>query len=148
MESATPERDTAWTMSEENVEVVRRAYAALTRGDGDTLYDLASPEFVLDFSRRLVDPIVVRGRDEAIAFFLSQSREAWDGWPEYEPQELIDAEDKVVAFIRTSARGKGSGVEVEAHVWNLWTFRDGEPVEWKYFGDDQAAVLEAAGLRE
>ena len=56
-------------MSEENVEIVRRAYAALTRGDGDTLYDLASPEFVLDFSHRLVDPIVLRGRDDAVAFF-------------------------------------------------------------------------------
>ena len=66
----------------------------------------------------------------------------------WEPQELIDAGDKVVAFIRTSARGKGSGVEVEAHVWNLWTFRDGTLVEWKYFGDDKAAALEAAGLSE
>ena len=135
-------------MSEENVEIVRRAYAALTRGDGDTLYDLASPEFVLDFSHRLVDPIVLRGRDDAVAFFVSQSLETWEGWPVYEPQELIDAGDKVVAFIRTSARGKGSGVEVEAHLWNLWTFRDGTPVEWKYFGDDQAAALEAAGLSE
>jgi hypothetical protein len=30
----------------------------------------------------------------------------------------------------------------------LWTFRDGKPVEFKYFGDDQAAALEAAGLSE
>ena len=130
------------------MEIVRRAYAALTRGDGDTLHDLAAPDLVADFSRRLVEPVVVRGRDEAIASYLSEARKAWDDWPAWEPQELIDADDKVVAFIRTSARGKGSGVEVEAHVWNLWTFRDGKPVEWKYFGDDRAAALEAAGLRE
>jgi hypothetical protein len=43
-------------MSEENVEIVRRAYAALTRVDADTLHDLATPEFVFDFSHRLVDP--------------------------------------------------------------------------------------------
>jgi ketosteroid isomerase-like protein len=135
-------------MSEENVELVRRVYAALTRGDGDTLHALAAPELVVDFSRRLVEPVVVRGRDEALASFLSQAREAWDDWPAWEPQELIDADDKVVAFIRTSARGKGSGVEVEAYVWNLWTFRDGKAVEFEYFGDDQAAALKAAGLRE
>ena len=135
-------------MSEENVEIVRRAYAALTRGDGDTLHDLAAPDLVADFSRRLVEPVVVRGRDEAIASYLSEARKAWDDWPAWEPQELIDAGDKVVAFIRTSARGKGSGVEVEAHVWNLWTFRDGTLVEWKYFGDDKAAAFEAAGLPE
>jgi ketosteroid isomerase-like protein len=135
-------------MSEENVELVRRVYAALPRGDGDTLHDLAAPELVVDFSRRLVEPVVVRGRDEALAFFLSQAREAWDDWPVWEPNELIDADDKVVAFIRTSARGKGSGVEVEAYVWNLWTFRDGKTVEFKYFGDDRAAALEAAGMSE
>jgi ketosteroid isomerase-like protein len=135
-------------MSEENVELVRRAYAALTRADTDTLKDLAAPEFVVDFSRRLVDPFVLRGRDEALAVFLSQSREPWDGWPVWKPQELLDADDKVAALIRFSARGKGSGAEVEAHVWNLWTFRDGKPVEFKYFGDDRAAALEAAGLSE
>jgi ketosteroid isomerase-like protein len=32
--------------------------------------------------------------------------------------------------------------------WNLWTFRDGEPVRWTYFGEDRAEALEAAGLRE
>jgi ketosteroid isomerase-like protein len=133
-------------MSEENVELVRRVYGALTRGDTDTLYDLGSPEFVVDFSRRLVDPFVLRGREEALAAFLTQSSEPWDGWPAWEPQELLDADEKVVALIRFSARGKGSGAEVEAHVWNLWTFRDGKLVEFKYFGDDRAAALEAAGL--
>jgi ketosteroid isomerase-like protein len=133
-------------MSQQNVEIVRRGYVALTRGDGDTLHDLAAPEFVVDFSRRLVDPFVLRGRDEALAFFLNQAREAWDDWPVYEPQELREADDKVLAFIRTTARGKGSGVEVEAHVWNVWTFRGGKAVEFKYFGDDRAAALEAAGL--
>ena len=135
-------------MSEENIELVRRAYAALTRGDTDTLQDLAAPEFVVDFSRRLVDPFVLRGRDEALAGFLSQSHEPWDDWPAWEPQELLDADDKVVALFRFSARGEGSGAEVEAHVWNLWTFRDAQPVEFEYFGDDRAAALEAAGLSE
>ncbi len=135
-------------MSEENAEIVRRAYAALSRGDGGTVHDLAAPEFVVDFSRRQVDPFVLRGRDEALAFFLSASREPWDDWPVWEPQEVLDADDKVLALIRTAAQGKGSGVEVEAYVWNLWTFRDRKPVEFKYFGDDRAAAHEAAGLRQ
>jgi ketosteroid isomerase-like protein len=134
-------------MSEENVETVRRAYVALTRGDEETLRDITVPEFVVDFSRRLVEPGVLRGRDEALGA-LGQIREPWDDWPVWEPQELIDAGDKVLAFIRTSARGKGSGVEVEAHVWNLWTFRDGKLVELCYFGDDRAAAREAAELSE
>ena len=147
MESGTPSRDTPQGMSEENVEIVRRVYVALSRGDKDTVREMAAPELVVDFSRRLVEPGVLRGRDEAVAA-LGQIREPWDDWPVWEPQELIDTGDKVLAFIRTSARGKGSGVEVEAYVWNLWTFRDGKLAELTYFGDDRAAALEASGLSE
>jgi ketosteroid isomerase-like protein len=134
-------------MSQENVEIVERAYEALTRGDAEVLRDLSPPEFTVDFSRRQVDPFVLR-RDEMLAFFMAQSRETWEGWPTYEPKELIDAGDFVVARIRTSARGKSSGVEVDALVWNVWTFRDGQPIVFKYFGEDRAAALEAAGLSE
>ena len=145
MESGAPSEILRERMSEENVEIVRRGYVALSQGDGDALRDLAGPDLVVDFSRRLMEPGVMRGRDEALAWF-SQTRETWEDWPVWEPQELIDADDKVVAYIRTAARGKGSGVEVEAYVWNLWTFRDGKVVELIYFGDDRAAALEAAGL--
>lgn len=137
-------------MSKENLEIVRRAYTALSSGDSDVIAELSSPDFVTDFSRRLVDPFVLRGRHETIAFIMDQSStEAWDGWPAWEPQELIDAGDQVVAFIRFSAKGKASSAEVEAYVANLWTFgSDGKLIEMKYFGDDRAAALEAAGLGE
>jgi ketosteroid isomerase-like protein len=136
-------------MSRENVEIVRRAYTALSSGDWDVITELGSPDLVVDFSQRLVDPIVLRGRDDAMAFFVDQSRETWDGWPAWEPQELIDAGDQVVAFIRFSAKGRASGAEVEVYVANLWTFGgDGKLIEMKYFGDDRAAALEAAGLSE
>jgi ketosteroid isomerase-like protein len=95
-------------MSQENVEVVQRAYEALTRGDAEVLRDLVPPDFTVDFSRRLVDPFVFSRRDEMLAFFTGQARESWESWPTYEPQELIDAGDFVVARIRTRARGSRS----------------------------------------
>jgi ketosteroid isomerase-like protein len=135
-------------MSEENLEIVRGVYTSLTRGD-DAWRDLVAPEIVVDFSRRLVDPFVARGRDDpALAFVQAQALEIWDEPPTWEPEELIDAGDKVFAFIRTSGRGKASGVLVEARVANVWTFRDGKPVELTYFGEDRAAALKAAGLSE
>ena len=66
----------------------------------------------------------------------------------WRPKELIDAGDRVLAFVWTGGRGKVSGVEVEAYVWNVWTFRTGKPVEWTYFGEDRAAALEAVELSE
>ena len=134
-------------MSQENVEIVRSLYALFDQGDYDAAWDLVPTGFVFDFSRRLIDPVVLRGRDQARAF-AEREGEGWEGVNGWEPIELIDAGDKVLAFIRTSGRGKSSGVEVEAHVWNVWTFRDGKPVEWTYFGEDRAVAREAVGLEE
>jgi ketosteroid isomerase-like protein len=133
-------------MSQENVEYVRRIYALLDQGDDAD--DLLPPDLVADFSRRLIDPFILR-RDPARAEYDRTRHEVFEegrvGW---EPKELIDAGDKVLAFIWTTGRGKTSGVEVGVHVWNVWTFRDGKPIEWTYFGEDRAAALEAVGLSE
>jgi ketosteroid isomerase-like protein len=134
-------------MSQENVEIVRRMYTLADQGD-EAVWDLVPPEVVVDFSRRLIDPVVLRGRDQVRAWFEREG-EMWEGGhTRWQPEELIDAGDKVLTFIRTGGRGKASGAEVEAHVWNVWTFHDGKPVEWTYFGDDRAAALEAVGLSE
>jgi ketosteroid isomerase-like protein len=134
-------------MSQENVEIVRRLFALLSQGD-EAVWDELPPEIVFDFSRRLLNPVVVRGRDKVRAFWEGEGH-VWEGGHlGFQPKELIDAGDKVLAFLRISGRGKASGVEVGTYVWNVVTFRDGKPVETTYFGDDRAAALEAVSLSE
>jgi ketosteroid isomerase-like protein len=133
-------------MSQENVEFVRRGYEALNRGD-ESVWELIPADFVMDSSRRLIDPGVQIGRDE-VRVYWDRLREAWDETYRYEPEELIDAGDKVVAFVQVSGGGKASGAQVEAPVAHVWTFRDGKPATLEYFGEDRAAALEAAGLPE
>ncbi|MEA2347333.1 MAG: hypothetical protein QOG62_1120 [Thermoleophilaceae bacterium] len=135
-------------MTQENVEIVRRIYGSLSKGD-DAWLELIAPEIVIDFSRRLVDPFVLRGRDDpALAVLQRDGLEIWDELPAWEPEELIETENKVLAFIRFSGRGRSSGAQVEAHVANVWTFQDATPVELVYFGEDRAAALEAVGMSE
>ena len=134
-------------MSQENVEIARRSLALLSQGD-EAAWDEMPPEFVFDFSRRLIDPVVLRGRDEMRAWMERERQMSEGGHVGFEPKELIDAGDKVLALVRVSARGKASGVPVEAHVWAVCRFSDGKLVEWTYFGDDRAAAFEAAGLSE
>ena len=134
-------------MLQENVEIVRRLVALIGQGD-EAVWDELPPEFVFDFSRRLLNPFVVRGRDKVRALAESEGQ-MWEGGRlDWQPKELIDAGDKVLALVRVSGRGKASGVEVEAYTWSVWTFRDGKPVEMTYFGDDRAAALEAVGLSD
>jgi ketosteroid isomerase-like protein len=133
-------------MSRENVEVVRTFFAMIDRGDAGA-WDLLPPNFVVDLSRRLIDPAMLRGPDEMRSFYRDMDA-TWAGGASLKVEELIDAGDKVLVLIRFGGRGKISGVDVEALVWNLWTFRDGEPVGWTYFGEDRAEALKAAGLRE
>src|SRR3954467_8184398 len=89
-------RDTAREMSRENVEIVRRIYSLLDQGD-EAVWDLAPPDFVFDFSRRLIDPVVLRSREEVRAFSEREIMELWEGGrTRWEPKELIDAGDKVL----------------------------------------------------
>ena len=60
-------------------------------------------------------------------------------------EELIDAGDKVFAWIRFSGRGTTSGAPVEMEQAQIWTFREGRVVRVEeYF--DRTEALEAAGL--
>ena len=134
-------------MSQENVEIVRRLVALISQAD-EAFWDELPPEAVFDFSRRLINPVVLRGRDQVRAFTEGEGQMWEGGHLAYQPKELIDAGDKVLALVRVIGRGQASGVEVEAYTWSMWTFRDGKPVEWTYFGDDRASALEAVGLSE
>jgi ketosteroid isomerase-like protein len=133
-------------MSQENVEVVRNFFAMLDRGDAEA-WDLLPPDFEIDLSRRLIDPVTLRG-PYAMRTFYRDLDATWAGGARVEVEELIDAGDKVLVLIRFGGRGKISGAKVEVLVWNLWTFHDGEPVGWTYFGENRAQALEAAGLRD
>ena len=133
-------------MSQENVEIMRSVYVMLDRRDAAT-WDLIPSDFVSDFSRRLIDPVRLRGRDELRAFYRDLDS-SWANGARLEVEELIDAGDKVLALIRFGGRGKMSGADVETLVWHVWTFRNGTPVEFTYFGGDRAAALEAVELSE
>ena len=72
----------------------------------------------------------------------------WDAmdWS-LDPEEFIDAGERVVVLARLSARGRESGVSLERRDGMVWTVRDGKAVRLDYFNNATKA-LEAAGLRE
>ena len=124
-------------MSQENVEVVRR----FVNSDLDEGWADADPSIVWN---PLEEP-EVHGPDAARA-----SLARWDSaWDEYEVifEAFVDAGDRVLVTLRMRGRGPGTGIEVEARLYDVYTLRDGLIVRMDEFSDRPEA-LEAAGLRE
>ena len=129
-------------MSQENVELVRRgvddveAFWAML--DEYVVWDLR-PAPVVD-----LDPVYI-GRDAVI----EGSRHYWGTWEEYrlDADEIIDAGASVVVVVHERMRGKGSGVPIDRHWAQIWTFHRGRIIRWETF-TDKAEALKAAGLSE
>jgi ketosteroid isomerase-like protein len=145
MESSGLSRDTAWAMSEENVEIVRRGYDAFDRRDLEALGEIISDDFELDISSHPIPdfPNTGVGRDHLFRFFATYL----SGFSEYEitVTELLQADDVVVALLHDKA--KLGDATVERDLAHIWTIDGGRVVRFQAFTTHEAA-LEAAGLSE
>ena len=141
-------------MSEENVELVKGVYELLPMGGilnhTPDQIDRAFRDFLDEqFEFRLPDypegAPVFRGR-EGVAQFTAMLGEAWDEWL-FEPQEILDASDRVVVVGRILGKGETSGIRVELETTHVWTIRSGRAVSAHVYRD-RSEALEAAGLSE
>jgi ketosteroid isomerase-like protein len=137
-------------MSEENVEVVRRVYDAVARGDTATVLALYHPEVEFDFSRSPQGRLglmkrVYRGH-QGVRDWVRDRYEEWDTI-EDDLEELIDAGEHVISVVTHRGRGRASGVLVDMSGAGVWSIREGKVVRAVWFHTREAA-LEAAGLSE
>jgi uncharacterized protein len=134
-------------MSQENVDVVRAAFAAYGQGDTEAVLELCAKDIVITQPPEVpgVSPRQYghAGVLEAFAIWPEQ-------WDEYRIESMrvaADPGDYVIVVTRQRGRGKQSGVEVDMEFTFLFTVREGKIAEWQLFvSEDQA--LAAAGLRE
>jgi ketosteroid isomerase-like protein len=131
-------------MSEENVEIVRTALAALNRGDLDAAFKDAAPDAEVDLTRAVGLDSGVYDLDE----FRRLSEEFAKSWDSvrWEADEYLDAGEHVVTPFTNHLLGR-DGIDLQARGTWLWTIRDGVVVRLCLYQERQEA-LEAAGLRE
>jgi len=130
-------------MSQENVEIVRRAWEAWERGDLTGWLDLVSDDLV---TRRVgLDNATFHGKEG----FLEQASEWSEGFVEWSvaAEEFIDAGDQVVARNHQAARGEASGAPIEMDFWFVYTISQGKIARVDMFVNKREAH-EAAGLSE
>jgi ketosteroid isomerase-like protein len=128
-------------MSQENVEIVRRAIDAFSR-TGEPPEDLLHPDVEIWESPELPGELAGKGLENLVRVNqnLLDSFEEWS----IEQEKSFDLGERVLVFVRFRAKGKGSGVEVDALMAYVLTVRDGKVTEWCLFGD-RSKALEAVG---
>ena len=132
-------------MSQENLEFVRRGHEAFTEAGEDAIFEYLDPDIDLTPVAELLDAETYHGH-EGVRQWFETMRDAFGefGW---EGLEFVDLGEHVLVATRFFAAGRGSGVPVEATIYNLWTVRRGKAVRvYGYLGRSQA--LDAAGLQE
>ena len=131
-------------MSEENVETIRRAFAALSRRDVDGWLDALHADAELhDFPAR---PGIVRGHD-GLRGWAESMLEVSSEW-NLDPVEFIESEDGSL-FVRMHVTGHsaGAGIPVDQFAYTVFEFRGAKLASVKAFLDRREA-LKAAGLSE
>jgi ketosteroid isomerase-like protein len=134
-------------MSLENVEVVKRAVAAVNERDIDRYLACCTEDI------ELLTPLaplggVYEGPDAIRRFFADIQDTSPDFHLELDHVEAIGA-DRVLAFLHVSASGRASGIPTAADTptTNVYDLVDGKIRRVRIFFDRQEA-LEAVGMRE
>jgi ketosteroid isomerase-like protein len=125
-----------------NLDVVRTALGAFSRGDADTALRLVHPEIV---SRRLAplpDPHTYHGPDGVLAMYADWTADF--GEFELDPLEPEQVGDQVLMGLHQTARGRVSGVPVEGTYWFLFTVEDGLIVHQDAFATREQALASSA----
>jgi uncharacterized protein len=122
----------------DELEAVRSSYEALNRGDIEATMTMLGPDVEWHESSALPDTGTFRGR-EAVRRFLEDFLEQWQEFHQ-EVEEVVTEGDRAALMIHLTARGRGSGAEVDARYAHLWTLREGIGVRVEAYYDRDAAL--------
>ena len=132
-------------MSQENVDIVRRGFDALNRGDTDGVVAEMAPDIEWYPTSDFVDIGPFRGHD-GVRALMSLLFGVFDSYC-LEPEELIDAGDAVIAPVHQTGQGKESGIEADVRYILVFKLSEGRAVRVESYYDRRDA-LKAAGTEE
>jgi len=131
-------------MSQENVAIIRRAFALWNAGDMDAVREQYDPGIVLRPPEGWPEPGPYVGRDTVMRQ-LDQMRETWDSDTFELISDFVDVGDRVA--VRFIWRGAGYGPASNIEATGVYTVRKSRIVAIEFFWD-HAEVLEILGLQE
>jgi ketosteroid isomerase-like protein len=131
-------------MSQDNVELVRRAFEAVNRPDADAWAAVVGSDFEFRSIFTGLEGRVYRGPQGAQPYFADLA-EAWEHF-QIELEDLRDLGDgRVLTRQRVRARGRASGAKTDVRVGSVAEVRAGKVIAIQTYGDP-AQARRAAGV--
>jgi ketosteroid isomerase-like protein len=134
-------------MSEENVELVRRAWEAWQRGDIDAQFEFWDRDIVWDLTHFREWPESTYDGHEGVRRFLSEWLEVWDEYEVGLDETLATPDGRVMSLAWQRGKGRESGLVMEMEWAQIYTFQGHKITRIDNY-DDRDAALKAAGLSE
>jgi ketosteroid isomerase-like protein len=128
-------------MSQQDVEVAKRAIRAFNRSDVDAFAALTTPDFEWSPSMVAIENEIFRGR-EGIERYFASLIDAWERFHIHR-DGFRDADDLVIMLGRLNGLGKGSGAPVVASLGMVFDFRSGAISRIRGYLDHGEALREA-----
>jgi ketosteroid isomerase-like protein len=134
-------------MAKSNVELVYELQGAYLQDDEEAMRELIDPEAEIYGHPEIVNS----GTYQGLEGFRRWSREWDEAWEEisYEYGELVEVGDTfLVAPVHVTARGAGSGAEIDSVFGWLWEFRDDRATRFHVYPTVEVALDAARKLAE
>jgi ketosteroid isomerase-like protein len=131
-------------MSEQNVEIVKRALYAFSHGDADGFAELTTEDVEWKTGLGAVEGGEIFHGHEGVETYFGRLSGAWEEF-RFDAHEFHDRGDIVLVLGRLEGRGRGGGVPVDSPVGAVWELTGGKIRRLRAYLDHGEAV-EAAGL--
>jgi hypothetical protein len=125
-------------MPDADVDSLRCGNEALNQGDVSVVLELFDPDIEGHEPGDSPDAGTYQGRDSFERFLRG-----WiDSFERFrvEPEQVVARDDKLIAIVHQSGRGRASGVRVEGRLAHVWTVKDGRAVRFESVSDPDAAL--------
>ena len=134
-------------MSQEMLEALRQGHEMINAGDLDGFLAILSPDVVWEEAYLGVDIRSYRGR-EGVREWWETGAEAMEESHWEIVRVLASSQDAIVAEVRYTGRGVGSGAEVTARLFQAIRLRHDGLADYVGGFPDASQALEAVGLSE
>jgi ketosteroid isomerase-like protein len=137
-------------VSQDDEQVVRRAYALWNRSDYDSLLELlldnSAPEVEIHSRFGSLGGEPFRGHD-GVRAWLTEVQENFERFEPWLDEALPAGDDRIVVLGGISFQARESGLDMDERMGWIHEFRDGLLRRMLFYGS-QAEALRAAGLSE